>query len=68
MKRINNKNGYCNWIYRSGTNNSHWADISCIRKLVYLSKVKECEPFEGCADTYNGRICQSCNRIIKVIY
>ena len=58
---------YCRWIYRPGIENSHWA-MTCKKTFNYLSKIDHCEPYIGCADVYNDRLCPICNRPIKMDY
>lgn len=59
---------YCRWIYRPGINNSHWAMTTCKKGFNYLSKINHCEPYIGCADAYNNRLCPICNKSIKIDY
>lgn len=60
---------YCRWIYRPGTNNSHFAVIGCKKQINYLSKIwNEKEQCEGVADVYNNRLCPVCERPIKMDY
>ena len=54
----------CNWIYRPGVNDSHWAFTPCKKGLNYLSKIKHCEPYVGVADSYNNKQCPICGKPI----
>lgn len=59
----------CRWIYRPGTNGSHWAMASCDHSFKYLSKIRNDTPqLLGCADFYNGKLCPSCGKIVEVEY
>ena len=58
----------CEWEYRPGIGNTHWALTTCSRGFNYLSRLNLSEPAVGCADFYNGRICPICGKTIKVTY
>ena len=59
---------YCRWIYRPGTNGSHFARI-CNGQFNYLSKIiSDKEQYVGVADTYNNRLCPVCGKPIKMDY
>lgn len=59
----------CIWIYRPGTNKSHFAIASCDKSFKYLSKIStKIPPVHGCADFYNGCICPSCGNRIVIDY
>ena len=58
----------CRWIYRPGTNNTHWAMTTCKKGYNYLSKLNGSEPYVGVADSYNGRMCPICKKSIKMDY
>ena len=60
----------CVWIYRNGTNNSHWAKPSCGKPGEYnfLSKIYPSEPAVGVADWYNGKACPRCGKEIIMHY
>lgn len=60
--------GTCRWVYRPGTNDSHWARRNCDKDYVPLTKIVKKEPCIGIADYYNGRLCPRCGRIIQVDY
>ena len=59
---------YCRWIYRPGTNNSHWANTTCKGGFNPLTRIKNCEPYVGVADFYNGKICMVCGKPIQMDY
>ena len=59
---------YCEWVYRPGTGDTHWAYTTCRPGYNPLTRIKPCEPFVGCADLYNGKSCPICNRPIKMNY
>lgn len=59
---------FCNWIYRPGTNSSHWAKSSCRKGFNYLSRIKNCESYIGVADYYNNKQCPVCGKPIKIDY
>lgn len=58
----------CRWIYRPGTNNSHWAFTTCKSGFNYLSKLSNSEPYVGVADYYNGKQCPICGKPIEMDY
>lgn len=67
MKKVRKK--CCRWIYRPGTYNSHFAQLTCkLGEYHYLSRIRESEPLIGVADWYNGRLCPFCGGIIKMDY
>ena len=59
---------YCRWIYRPGTNNSHWANTTCKPGFNYLSKIIGAKSVVGCADIYNNCLCPICGKLIKIDY
>lgn len=59
---------YCNWKYRPGTNNSHWAYTPCKSGYNPLTRIKDCEPYIGVADYYNNKMCPICGKPIKIDY
>lgn len=58
----------CRWIYRPGTNNSHWAYTACKKGFNPLTRIPASEPFIGCADFYNNKLCPICDRPICIDY
>ena len=62
------KTDYCIWVYRPGTNNSHWAFTTCKSGFNPLTRIPASEPFVGCADFYNDRLCPICDKPIKMNY
>ena len=58
----------CCWIYRPGTNGSHWAYTVCRPGFNYLSKLPSGSPYVGVADFYNGKLCPICWRKIRMDY
>lgn len=58
----------CRWIYRPGTDNSHWAMTTCKKGFNYLSKLNDLESYVGVANYYNGRSCPICGKSIKMDY
>ena len=59
---------YCRWVYRPGTNNSHWANTTCVGGFNYLSRIKNCESYIGVADFYNNTQCPICKKPVKIDY
>lgn len=59
---------HCKWIYRPGTDNSHWADTTCKKGFNALTRIKNCEPYVGVADFYNGKKCTICGKPIQMDY
>lgn len=58
----------CKWIYRPGTDNSHFAMATCDSSMKYLSKIPNSPPEKGCCDFYNGATCPSCSKPISMDY
>jgi hypothetical protein len=58
----------CRWVYRPGTNNSHWANTKCKGGFNYLSRLKNSEPYAGVADYYNNKLCPICGKPIEMDY
>ena len=58
----------CVWVYRPGTDGSHWAYTPCQPGFNYLSKIARSEPLVGVADAYVGRICPICGGKIRMDY
>lgn len=58
----------CKWVYRPGTNNSHYANTKCKGGFNYLSKLTNIEPYIGVADYYNNKQCPICGKIIEMDY
>lgn len=58
----------CKWIYRPGTNGSHFAMASCDHDFKYLSKIIGAPQVYGCADFYNGKRCPACGQTIEMDY
>lgn len=58
----------CKWIYRPGTNGSHFAMAKCDRGFKYLSRIIGSPQVRGCADFYNGKICPACGQVIEMDY
>ena len=66
---MNKVKEHCRWIYRPGTNNSHWANTTCKPGFNYLSRLKDGSPSSvGCANWYNGKECPICGKPIKMDY
>lgn len=59
---------YCEWMYRPGTRNSHWAYTRCKPGFNPLTRIKNCEPYIGCADYYDNTECPICKRTVKINY
>lgn len=59
---------YCEWKYRPGTNQSHWAYTPCKSGFNPLTRIENCDPYVGVADYYNNRECPICKRPIKIDY
>lgn len=58
----------CVWIYRPGTDNTHFAFTTCRPGFNYLSKVSKSKPYVGVADFYNGYNCPICGNKIRMDY
>lgn len=58
----------CKWIYRPGTDDSHWAIAACDKSHKYLSKIPHGASRPGIANFYNGRLCPSCDHPIQMDY
>lgn len=58
----------CVWIYRPGTNDTHFAFTSCRPGFNFLSKVSKSKPYVGVADFYNDYNCPICGKRIRMDY
>lgn len=58
----------CIWVYRPGTNGSHFAFTPCKPGFNFLSKLPDSKPYVGVADYYNGYSCPKCGKRIQVDY
>ena len=59
---------YCEWEYRPGTNQSHWAYTPCKSGFNPLIRIKNCDPYIGVADYYNNCECPICKNPINMNY
>lgn len=59
---------YCEWKYRPGTKQSHWAYTPCRSGFNPLTRIKNSEPYIGVADYYNNCECPICKKPIKMNY
>lgn len=59
---------YCEWKYRPGTNQSHWAYTPCKSGFNPLTRIENCDPYVGVADYYDGCECPICKKPIKIDY
>lgn len=58
----------CIWVYRPGTDNSHFAFTPCKPGFNFLSRLPYSKPYIGVADHYNGYNCPICGKKIQMDY